>query len=235
MENTTPKQSLRERIRGHRLTTTFVLLATLSVGILVGSVLTGNVHGKEAQVDSSDAHAITIPAPVDLSNGFSKIVKQVGPAVVNINTESIPKEQPKPRTRGRLHTQPAPDQGGDDDDDAPRGQGQGPGDMQDFFNRFFGGQGGGDDDGDGGGAERRALGSGFIVDPRGYIITNNHVVEKADKIFVKLSSDPDVGPGDEGHPARIVGVDKETDIAVIKIDAKESLPTVNLGKSDRPG
>ncbi len=40
-------------------------------------------------------------------------------------------------------------------------------------------------------SERRALGSGFIVDPRGYIITNNHVVDKADKIFVKLSSDPD--------------------------------------------
>ena len=41
------------------------------------------------------------------------------------------------------------------------------------------------------GGERRALGSGFIVDPRGYIITNNHVVDKADKIYVKLSTDPD--------------------------------------------
>ena len=73
------------------------------------------------------------------------------------------------------------------------------------------------------GGERRALGSGFIVDSRGYIITNNHVVDKADKIFVKLSSDPDGGPGEEGHPAKVVGVDMDTDIAVIKIDVKEPL------------
>jgi serine protease Do len=102
--------------------------------------------------------------------------------------------------------------------------------MQDFFNRFFGGQGG--DDGDGGaGGERRALGSGFIVDARGYIITNNHVVDKADKIYVKLSSDPD-DAGDPGRPATVVGVDKDTDIAVIKIDTKEPLPTIKLGNSD---
>ncbi len=107
--------------------------------------------------------------------------------------------------------------------------------MQDFFNRFFGGQGGGQgDDGDGGmqGAERRALGSGFIVDPRGYIITNNHVVDKADKIYVKLSTDPDGQAGSEGRPAHVIGVDKDTDIAVIKIDAKDPLPTIKLGNSD---
>jgi serine protease Do len=105
--------------------------------------------------------------------------------------------------------------------------------MQDFFNRFFGGNpGGGDDDGDGGmGGERRALGSGFIVDPRGYIITNNHVVDKADKIYVKLSNDPD-NPTDPGRAAKVIGVDKDTDIAVIKIDAEKALPTVKLGNSD---
>lgn len=106
-------------------------------------------------------------------------------------------------------------------------------DMQDFFNRFFGGQGGqggfeGDDDS---GQERRALGSGFIVDPRGYIITNNHVVDKADRIFVKLSSDPD-NPTDPGRPAKVIGVDKDTDIAVIKIDAPDALPTMKLGNSE---
>jgi serine protease Do len=105
--------------------------------------------------------------------------------------------------------------------------------MQDFFNRFFGGQGGGDDDSDGGPtSERRALGSGFIVDPRGYIITNNHVVDKADKIYVKLSTDPDDEIGDNGRPATVIGVDKDTDIAVIKIDAKEPLPTIKLGNSE---
>jgi serine protease Do len=217
------RQTLLSRIRGHRLTTTFVLLATLSVGILAGSVLTRNVSGKEQSgVNSSDAKPLVIPSPVALSNGFSQIVKQVGPAVVNINTEELPKPvSNNKRKRGGQRIQPNnPD--GDDDQ-------QTPGDMQDFFNRFFGGQGG--DDGDGNGGERRALGSGFIVDPRGYIITNNHVVDKADKIYVKLSSDPDDAV-DPGRAATVVGVDKDTDIAVIKIDTKEPLPTIKLGNSD---
>jgi serine protease Do len=215
-----------------RLTTTFVLMGTLSVGILAGSVLTRNVSGKEQQaVDSSDARPLIIPNPVNLSNGFSQIVKEVGPAVVNINTEELPKASSnlhhKRGPHGPIQQDPNADGGDDNSQQAP------PGDMQDFFNRFFGGQGGdnGDDDGDGGGS-RRALGSGFIVDSRGYIITNNHVVDKADRIYVKLSTDPDGGPGDEGRPAHVVGVDKDTDIAVIKIDAKEPLPTVKLGNSD---
>jgi len=220
--NTSP--TLLDRIRSRRLVMTFTLLATLSVGILAGSVLTRNVSGKEqAGIDSSDARPLIIPSPVTLSNGFSQIVKQVGPAVVNINTEELPKPSANKRRRGgqRIPQPSSPD--GDDDTQ------QSPGDMQDFFNRFFGGQGG--DDGDGAAGERRALGSGFIVDPRGYIITNNHVVDKADKIFVKLSSDPD-DIGDPGRVATVVGVDKDTDIAVIKIDTREPLPTVKLGNSD---
>ncbi|MEO6806539.1 MAG: trypsin-like peptidase domain-containing protein [Edaphobacter sp.] len=223
--NNTPP-TLLERIRSRRLATTFMLLTTLSVGILVGSILTRNVSGKEQSgVSSSDAKPLVIPSPVALSNGFSQIVKEVGPAVVNINTEELPKPSTSRRRRGGQRMQPNnPD--GDDDSQ------QSPGDMQDFFNRFFGGQGGGDDSDGGPNSERRALGSGFIVDPRGYIITNNHVVDKADKIFVKLSTDPDGGPGDEGRPATVVGVDKDTDIAVIKIDTKEPLPIIKLGNSD---
>ena len=227
----TPKNTstLLERVRTHRLTTTFTLLATLSVGILAGSILTRNVSGKEqSEVNSSDAKPLVIPSPVSLSNGFSQIVKQVGPAVVNINTEELPKPASNKRRRGgqRLPQPSDPNGGGDDDSQ------QSPGDMQDFFNRFFGGGQGGDDSDGGAAGERRALGSGFIVDPRGYIITNNHVVDKADKIYVKLSTDPDGGPGDEGRPATVIGVDKDTDIAVIKIDTKEPLPTVKLGNSD---
>ena len=219
--------TLLERIRSRRLAMTFTLLATLSVGILAGSVLTRNVSGKEqSTVNSSDARPLIVPSPVALSNGFSQIVKQVGPAVVNINTEELPKPAAnnKRRRGGQRLPQPNNPNGGDDDSQ------QTPGDMQDFFNRFFGGQGG--DDGDGGaGGERRALGSGFIVDGRGYIITNNHVVDKADKIYVRLSSDPD-DAGDPGRPATVIGVDKDTDIAVIKIDTKEPLPTIKLGNSD---
>ena len=218
-----PNLTLMDRLRSRRLTSTFALLATLSVGILAGSILTHGVSGKEQSFDSSDAKPIVIPSPSTLSNGFSQIVKQVGPAVVNINTESLPKESTTkaPRRRGQV-LPPGHPQGGEGD---PQSQG----DMQDFFNRFFGGDG---EDGGDAGQERRALGSGFIVDPRGYIITNNHVVDKADKIYVKLSTDPDGGPGDSGRLAHVVGVDKDTDIAVIKIDTKEPLPTIKLGNSD---
>jgi serine protease Do len=84
---------------------------------------------------------------------------------------------------------------------------------------------GGDD-----GQVRESLGSGFIVDPKGYIITNNHVIENADQIFVKLSTDPD--NQDEGRRARVIGFDKATDLAVIKIETSTPLPTVKLGNSD---
>jgi serine protease Do len=222
----TPKQAthdLFERIRNHRLTATFALLATLSFGILAGSILTRSVSGKEQTVDSSDARPLTIPSPVTLSNDFSRIAKDVGPAVVNINTVTLPKES---TTRRPRRGQAAPDDNGGDD------QGNSQGDMGDLFKRFFGGQGGmGGDDGSDSGSEREALGSGFVVDSRGYIITNNHVVDKADKIYVKLSTDPD-GAGERGRPAHVIGVDKDTDIAVIKIDAPQPLPTVKLGNSD---
>ncbi len=228
----TPTQvppTLFARLRNHRLTATFALLATLSAGIIAGSVLTRSVSGKEQAVDSSDARPLVIPSPLNLSNDFSKIAKQVGPAVVNINTVTLPKQSTSKRS-GRGGVQRGPLQSDPNGGDA---QGDSQGDMQDFLHRFFGGQGGmgGDDGSDQGGGEREALGSGFVVDSRGYIITNNHVVDKADKIFVKLSTDPDGGT-EHGRPAHVIGVDPETDIAVIKIDAPEPLPTVKLGNSD---
>jgi len=73
---------------------------------------------------------------------------------------------------------------------------------------------------------RRSLGSGFIISPDGYILTNHHVVARADKIKVKLSD----GREYEGE---IKGTDKDTDLALIKIDPKEALPTVLLGDSDK--
>ncbi len=229
MESTnTP--SLISRMRSHRLASAFSILTVLTGAVAAGSLLTHDVGAKEQQrLDSSDAHALVIPNPVTLGNGFSQIVKQVGPAVVNINTESISKA-PKARSgRQRIN----PHGGGDGDQSAQPGQ-PNSGDMQDFFNKFFGGQGGGDDEGDGAmGGERQALGSGFIVDPRGYILTNNHVVEGATRIYVKLAGEPDDGTSRmQGHPATVVGVDTETDIAVIKIDTTSPLPTIKLGNSD---
>lgn len=219
----TNEGGLPERMR-RRLTptTTFTALGTLSALILAGSMLTGKVSGKEGQrVDSSDARPLVVPSPVTLSNGFSTIVKQVGPAVVNINTESTPKQTANPHRGRRGMPVPTPNPNGGDED------GSGGNDMQDFLNRFFGGGGGG---GQPDMSTRRALGSGFIVDPRGYIITNNHVIDKADRIYVKLSTDPE-GTLDEGRPAKVIGADPATDIAVIKIDSKEPLPTIKLGNS----
>ncbi|WP_263377760.1 trypsin-like peptidase domain-containing protein [Granulicella paludicola] len=220
-------RSIWTKVRSGHMPTTFGLLGVLTVGIVAGSALTGSVSAHQQKVDSSDARPLVVPNPVTLSNGFSSIVKQVGPAVVNINTESTPKQAANSRSRRRGQVIPAPDGNGDDN-------GGDNNNMQDFFNHFFGGNpNGGDDDG-GGGGTRRALGSGYIVDKRGYIITNNHVVDKADKIYVKLSTDPqDDVAGDPGRLATVVGVDKDTDIAVIKIDPKGlDLPTVKLGNSD---
>jgi serine protease Do len=221
---------LLERLRTSRLASTFTILGTLSAGILIGSVAVHGVRGNETQTDSSDAKPLTIPNPVTLSTTFTQIAKDVGPAVVNINTETLPQEDTHSRRRPPHGATPTPPPGGGDDDNGEGDQGQGQPDQnfQDFFNRFFGGQGQGGmpDQGD---QVRESLGSGFIVDPRGYIITNNHVVEKADKIFVKLSTDPE---GFQGRVGKVIGVDKDTDLAVVKITTTEPLPSVKMGNSD---
>jgi serine protease Do len=213
-----------QKIKARRLVPTFVVLATLIVGILIGTVVSKGVKGKTN--DFSDATPLMLQSatPQQLSNSFATIAKRIEPSVVNINTESNPKPNPHARNRRR---------GGDN------GGGGGQGDMQDFFDRFFGGQGGGGEDGQGPDASpfgqmpdqrERALGSGVIVDRNGYILTNNHVVDKADRIRVKLAGDP---PG-VLYDAKVVGVDKDTDIAVIKIDPKgKELPAAKLGNSDQ--
>ncbi len=216
-----------DKFRTRRLSFTFAILATLSAGILIGSVVAHGVDGKEAKVDSSDAQPLHIPSPVNLSTTFTQIVKEVGPAVVNINTVSYPKN---PNRGGQGNLQGPDDNNQEGQEGQGQGQGQGDNGMQDFFNHFFGFGGPQGPEGEApDGGEREALGSGFIVDPRGYIITNNHVVEKADKIWVKLTTDP---VGDQGHAATVVGTDKSTDIAVLKINVGHPLPTVKLGNSD---
>ncbi len=226
-------KSLLARLRANRLTSTFLILATVSAALIGGSFAAHGVRGQERTSDSSDATPLkVVDSPVE-PNAFVKIAKSVGPAVVNINTRTLPKSADLKGRHLNPHTRvlPSPQNPGDDDDNPDQGQGQGQNNFQDFFNRFFGGQV--PDQGDGGddGQVRESLGSGFIVDPKGYIITNNHVIEKADKIWVKLSTDPD--NVDEGRPARVIGIDKATDLAVIKIDTNTPLPTVKMGNSDK--
>jgi serine protease Do len=225
---TSMKTKLKQWIQRRRLTAAFVMLGIVTSGIVIGSVLARGVQGQTMQSGAVDAVPLHIPPAGDgPESAFAKIAKEVGPAVVNINTESLPKTASRPMGRGHQLGPNGPN-GGD--------QGNGEDNFQDFFNHFFGGHapnGGGDDGGDddGNGGAREALGSGFIVDPHGYIITNNHVVDKADKIYVQLSTDPDAG-SDLGRPAHVVGVDKDTDIAVIKIDTDVPLPTIQMGNSD---
>jgi len=124
------------------------------------------------------------------------LAKEVSPAVVNISTTQVVRFS-RPRLR------------------SPFGQ-QDP--FEEFFNNFFGNipreQ------------KRRSLGSGFIVSDDGYILTNNHVVEKADEITVILLDK-------EEFRAEVVGTDPKTDIALIKIKAGKKLPFVPLGDSEK--
>jgi len=197
------------RMKAHRWAYTLSILATLSVGILIGTVISQGVKGKEGQ--KSDATPLSLPSPQQMSNTFSQIAKQLEPSVVNINTESTIKNPHRRRGGG----------GGQDDQDG--------GGMDDFFNHFFGGPGGQGGVGPGDGAIReRSLGSGVIVDAKGYIVTNRHVVEKADRIRVRFEDDP---PGVQ-HDAKVIGTDQETDLAVIKVDIDRSLPAAKMGNSD---
>ena len=202
-------RAIKMRLRAHRWVYTFSILATLSVGILIGTVVSYGVKGKEGQ-KSSDATQLTMPSPQQMSNTFSQIAKQLEPSVVNINTESTIKNPHRRR-------------GGGQDDGEDDGSGGGGGGMDDFFNRFFGGQGGADN----GPIRERSLGSGVIVDPKGYIVTNRHVVEKADRVRVRFEDDP---PGVQ-HDAKVIGMDQETDLAVIKVEVDRALPAAKMGNS----
>ena len=204
------------RMKAHRWAYSLSILATLSLGILIGTVISSEVKGKEGQ-GKSDAAPLNMPSSSSAGNGFSQqlsnafaqVAKQLEPSVVNINTDSTIKNPHRRR--------------GQDDEDNDG--------MDDFFNHFFGGPGGGGQNPfgqDNGPIRERALGSGVIVDPKGYIVTNRHVVEKADRIRVRFQDDP---PGVQ-HDAKVIGLDSETDLAVIKVDVDHALPAAKMGNSD---
>jgi serine protease Do len=196
---------LRELVdwaRHRKLFATLTVALTLAVGILIGTVISGHVGATKASVGSG-ATPLAIPDPVKLSGTFAAISTRLEPAVVNISTTQV-REKKAPAKRPRS-----------------QGQQQQPDPFQDFFDRFF------DSPDDGGSsAAERSLGSGVIVDKKGFILTNNHVVDQATKIQVQLNGDRKV------YTARVIGTDEETDIAVIKIEADRELPIVTLGNSD---
>ncbi len=181
--------------RQRKVLATLLVTLTLTIGILLGTVISGRVVATKGA--NGGATPLAIPDPVQLSSTFASIVGKVEPAVVNISTTQV--IEPKKRMR------------------RPRGAPEDP--FQDFFDRFF-------DFPDQGPTAERSLGSGVVVDKKGYILTNNHVVEQATKIQVQFT-------GETTHyTAKVVGADEETDLAVIKIEANRDLPTTKLGNSD---
>jgi serine protease Do len=132
---------------------------------------------------------------------FVNLAKKIRPSVVNISTTQMSEG------RGGPQEFSSPFGGGEEDP------------FNDFWRRFFGGPM------PRGPQRQRSLGSGFVIDADGSILTNNHVVENASKIVVKLSDDLE-------YEAKVIGRDPKTDIAVIKIDAKGALVAANFGDSD---
>ena len=130
---------------------------------------------------------------------FVALAKKVRPLVVNISTTQV--------SEGRGGQQEFGNPFGEDDP------------FNDFWKRFFGGPL------PRGPQRQRSLGSGFIIDADGTILTNNHVVENAQKILVKLSDEQE-------YEAKVVGRDPKTDIAIIKVNTKTALTAASLGDSD---
>jgi serine protease Do len=188
---------------------TVAILLTLAIGILIGTLISRGVRAAQEQTGRANADTLSLPSPVQLSTVFSKISEEISPAVVNINTEST--------VQSRSFRRRDNPQGGGEQD--PFGQ---------FFDRFF-------DFGPFGQQQQqpefrqKSLGSGVMVDPKGYILTNAHVVSRADKIKVKLLDDPNL------YDAKVVGMDEETDLAVIKVEADHPLPFAKIGNSDGTG
>jgi serine protease Do len=171
-------------------------------GLLIATGLDWIPHSK-ASVQDNGGTVAPSEFLLKTQESFREIVSTVRPAVVSIMAEGVTMEGPQ---------------------SSPFGGGQDP------FEQFFGPQG----SPFGGPMQRQpqqapkavAAGSGFIVDPEGYILTNNHVVQGASKVKVKLDDGRD-------FDATIIGSDPETDVAVIKIEDKAGLPYVRLGDSDK--
>jgi serine protease Do len=141
-------------------------------------------------------------APVRMiPENFSTLAKEVGPAVVHIRVEKTIKGSGAEFRQ--FENQPFQ---GDDRD-------------KDFFDHFFGRRSPHE-------YKQNGLGTGFIIDKDGFIVTNNHVAQDADMIKVVLKDKRE-------FDARVVGRDPQTDLALLKIDAKEDLPVVHLGSSDK--
>jgi serine protease Do len=138
---------------------------------------------------------------------FTVLVENYGPAVVNISTKQKVRTQSALRLPRGVPMPEFPEEG-------PWG---------DLFRHFFGNPGDMPDPNER--EDARSLGSGFIIDSDGYILTNNHVVEGADEILVRLSDRREL-------VAKLIGADKRSDLALLKVEAN-GLPVVKFGQGDK--
>jgi len=198
------------KLRSQKLLSFTLILFTLSIGIVIGTLLSTGARAAKENAAAPDATPLVIPNPVELSTAFTQIAKQVEPSVVNIATSYTPRSAN--RSFGRRRQTPQDDQD------------QGDNGMDDFF-RFFGSPFG---NGVPQMPQRRggAVGSGVVVDPAGYILTNNHVVDKADRIQVKFTDSASL------YDAKLVGVDGPTDLAVIRVEGRKNFTPARIGNSD---
>jgi serine protease Do len=191
-------------IRGRKFFPAAVIVVTLGIGILIGTVISHGVRAAKSSPVAPDAKPLPSPSPAELSSSFAEIVEALAPAVVNIKAESTVRI-----TRRRFR---APEE-------TPFG---------DFFDKFFESPGA-----PLGELRQQNLGSGVILSPKGYILTNYHVVTQAaedkpvDRINITLHGDDSTK-----YRAKIIGADKWTDLAIIKIDSDKPLTAASFGDSD---
>lgn len=179
------KKTMSNTIQFRRTTAILALVAASIGGGLVAAFAVAN-HSHQPVYATVHADSNVGQLSTQLSNSFADIIEQASPSVVNIQSTRVVK---------------ASDQQG--------GGGDNPFMGDPFFRQFFGGRTPNPR------PERESgLGSGVIIDPSGYIVTNNHVVEKATEVKVTLLDKRE-------YTAKVIGADPQTDIAVVKIEASD--------------
>ncbi|WP_374448596.1 DegQ family serine endoprotease [Stella sp.] len=180
-------------------------LSRVAAGPLVGAALAvGAVSATVIPYASAQAPITAPPGLASVLPSFADLAERVSPAVVNVSTERTVR-------------------GGGGEMNLPQFPEGSP--FNEFFKRYFE-RGPGQGRGPGMPRQARAAGSGFVVDPAGYVVTNNHVVDKADEITVTMQDGTEL-------KAKLIGRDAKTDLAVLKVDAGRPLPYVALGDSAR--
>jgi len=183
--------------------TLITLALTAIVAFMVGAIVAGGLARSAvtagAPTKAAAAKPVRSPAPPPAASlvSFAEVVERINPAVVNIDATARGRESRRRRGRTAIPDPP----------DAPPGPDLGP-------------------RSDRGDLPRRGAGSGFIIDADGSILTNNHVIDRAERIIVKLSDGRTLR-------ARVIGTDPDTDVALIKVDGQSGLPVAPLGESSR--